>query len=53
MATHDLLMTSQSQAGGTIVQGQPGVMHGSQVTLHHTHGKICWLHSHKHVHPVR
>ena len=51
-------MTSQFQASldgglGSIVRGQPGVMHGSQVTLHHIHGKICWLHSHKHVYPVR
>ena len=52
-------MTSQFQASldgglGSIVRGQPGVIvHGSQVTLRHTHGKICWLHSHEHVHPVR
>ena len=52
-------MTSQFQASldgglGSIVRGQPGVIvHGSQVTLRHTHGKTCWLHSHEHVYPVR
>ena len=29
------------------------VVHGSQVTLRHTHGRTCWLHSHEHVYPVR
>jgi len=57
--THDSLMTSQFQASlegglGSIIQGQPQVIaHGSQVTLRHTHGKTCWLHSHEHVYPVR
>jgi len=57
--THDALMTSQFQASlegglGSIIRGQPGVIaHGSQVTLRHTHGKTCWLHSHEHVYPVR
>jgi len=57
--THDSLMTSQFQASldgglGSIVRGQPQVIvHGSQVTLRHTHGKTCWLHSHEHVYPVR
>ena len=57
--THDSLMTSQFQASlegglGSIVRGQPQVIvHGSQITLRHTHGKTCWLHSHEHVYPVR
>merc|ERR1719471_2026070 len=57
--THDSLMTSQFQASlegglGSIIQGQPQVIvHGSQVTLRHTHGRTCWLHSHEHVYPVR
>ena len=56
---HDALMTSAFQAsleGGlsSIVEGQPKVIaHGSQITLRHTHGKTCWLHSHEHVYPVR
>lgn len=29
------------------------VAYGSQVTLRHTHGKQCWLHSHAHVYPVK
>ena len=57
--THDSLMTSQFQASlegglGSIIRGQPGVIaHGSQITLRHTHGRTCWLHSHEHVYPVR
>lgn len=27
--------------------------HGSQITLRHTLGRPCWLHSHTHVYPVR
>jgi dolichyl-phosphate-mannose-protein mannosyltransferase len=56
---HDSLMTSAFQAsleGGlsSIVQGQPlEIAHGSQITLRHTHGKTCWMHSHEHVYPVR
>lgn len=56
---HDSLMTSAFQAsleGGlsSIVDGQPKVIaHGSQITLRHTHGKTCWLHSHEHVYPIR
>merc|ERR1712223_2131161 len=56
---HDSLMTSAFQAsleGGlsSIVRGQPSaVAHGSQITLRHTHGRTCWLHSHEHVYPVR
>lgn len=52
-------MTSAFQAsleGGlaSITKGQPlKVVHGSQVTLRHTHGRTCWLHSHAHVYPVR
>lgn len=56
---HDCAMTSAFQAsleGGlaSITKGQPLVIaHGSQVTLRHTHGRTCWLHSHAHVYPVR
>jgi len=57
--THDSLMTSQFQASlegglGSIIRGQPAIIaHGSQVTLRHTHGRTCWLHSHEHVYPVK
>ncbi|KAL3283415.1 hypothetical protein HHI36_006560 [Cryptolaemus montrouzieri] len=56
---HDSIMTSAFQAsleGGlaSITKGQPLlVAHGSQITLRHTHGRTCWLHSHNHVYPVR
>ncbi|XP_011176830.2 protein O-mannosyltransferase 1 [Zeugodacus cucurbitae] len=56
---HDSIMTSAFQAsldGGlaSITKGQPlKVVHGSQITLRHTHGRTCWLHSHAHVYPVR
>lgn len=56
---HDSIMTSAFQAsleGGlaSITKGQPLlVAHGSQVTLRHTHGRTCWLHSHAHVYPIR
>ncbi|XP_046403582.1 protein O-mannosyltransferase 1 [Ischnura elegans] len=56
---HDSVMTSAFQAsleGGlaSITKGQPlEVAHGSQVTLRHTHGRTCWLHSHAHVYPLR
>lgn len=56
---HDSVMTSAFQAsldGGlaSITKGQPlNVVHGSQITLRHTHGRTCWLHSHAHVYPVR
>lgn len=56
---HDSIMTSAFQAsleGGlaSITRGQPlQVAHGSQITLRHTHGRTCWLHSHPHVYPVR
>ena len=55
---HDSLMTSAFQAsleGGlsSIVRGQPSaVAHGSQITLRHTHGRTCWMHSHEHVYPI-
>ena len=57
--THDALMSSQFQASlegglGSIIRGQPSIIvHGSQVTLRHTHGRTCWLHSHEHLYPVR
>uniref|UniRef100_A0A336MDJ3 Protein O-mannosyltransferase 1 n=1 Tax=Culicoides sonorensis TaxID=179676 RepID=A0A336MDJ3_CULSO len=56
---HDSVMTSAFQAsldGGlaSITKGQPiNVVHGSQITLRHTHGRTCWLHSHVAVYPVR
>lgn len=56
---HDNAMTSAFQAsleGGlaSITKGQPiHVAHGSQITLRHTHGRTCWLHSHAHVYPIR
>lgn len=56
---HDSIMTSAFQAsldGGlaSITRGQPlVVVHGSQITLRHTHGRTCWLHSHAAVYPVR
>lgn len=56
---HDVIMTSAFQAsleGGlaSITKGQPlNIAHGSQITLRHTHGRACWLHSHQHVYPVR
>lgn len=56
---HDAIMTSAFQAsleGGlaSITKGQPlNIAHGSQITLRHTHGRACWLHSHAHVYPVR
>lgn len=56
---HDSVMTSAFQAslkGGlaSITNGQPlKVAHGSQITLRHTLGRTCWLHSHAHVYPVR
>ncbi|KAJ1521671.1 hypothetical protein ONE63_003316 [Megalurothrips usitatus] len=56
---HDTIMTSAFQAsleGGlaSITHGQPlQVAHGSQITLRHTHGRPCWMHSHDAVYPIR
>ncbi|KAL0269207.1 UNVERIFIED_CONTAM: hypothetical protein PYX00_007014 [Menopon gallinae] len=56
---HDTIMTSAFQAsleGGlsSITKMQPlEVSHGSQITLRHTFGRTCWLHSHAHVYPLR
>ncbi|KAL1491635.1 hypothetical protein ABEB36_012204 [Hypothenemus hampei] len=56
---HDSIMTSAFQAsleGGlaSITRGQPLlVAHGSQITLRHTHGRTCWLHSHNAVYPIK
>lgn len=56
---HDSVMTSAFQAsleGGlaSITHGQPSVVvHGSQITIRHTNGRPCWLHSHAHVYPVK
>ncbi|RWS24389.1 protein O-mannosyl-transferase 1-like protein, partial [Leptotrombidium deliense] len=56
---HDNIMTSAFQAsleGGlaSITKGQPlEIIHGSQITLRHTHGRTCWLHSHTDVYPIK
>jgi len=56
---HDNLMSSQFQASlegglGAIIRGQPSeVSHGSQITLRHTYGRTCWLHSHESTYPVK
>ena len=37
----------------SIIKGQPlEIAHGSQITLKHTHGRACWLHSHTHNYPI-
>ena len=56
LSLYILLLFQASLEGGlsSIVQGQPQeIAHGSQITLRHTHGKTCWIHSHEHVYPVR
>lgn len=56
---HDNIMTSAFQASlenglASITRGQPlEIVHGSQVTLRHTHGRSCWLHSHEHLYPIK
>ncbi|XP_003747576.1 protein O-mannosyltransferase 1 [Galendromus occidentalis] len=56
---HDTIMTSGFQAsleGGlaSITKGQPSyIAHGSQITLRHSLGRTCWLHSHNEVYPLR
>ncbi|KAG0721721.1 Protein O-mannosyltransferase 1 [Chionoecetes opilio] len=56
---NDNIMTSAFQAsleGGlaSIISTQPvKVVHGSQITLRHTHGRTCWLHSHDVMYPVK
>lgn len=56
---HDHIMTSAFQASledglASITQGQPlEIVHGSQITLRHTHGRSCWLHSHEHLYPIK
>ncbi|UYV78219.1 POMT1 [Cordylochernes scorpioides] len=45
-----------SQDGGlaSITKGQPlQVAHGSQITLRHSLGRPCWLHSHENVYPIK
>lgn len=38
----------------SIIANQPvKILHGSQITLRHTHGRTCWLHSHDAVYPVK
>ncbi|XP_071821442.1 protein O-mannosyl-transferase 1-like isoform X2 [Apostichopus japonicus] len=57
--THDEMMSSSFQAtleGGLarITEGQPRrIAYSSQITLRHTHGTPCWLHSHSDPYPVR
>ena len=51
-----LIILQASLEGGlsSIIKGQPLIVaHGSQITLRHTHGRTCWMHSHEHVYPVR
>lgn len=56
---HDNIMTSAFQASlenglASITRGQPlEIVHGSQITLRHTHGRSCWLHSHEHLYPIK
>lgn len=56
---HDTIMTSAFQASlenglASITRGQPlEIVHGSQITLRHTHGRSCWLHSHEHLYPIK
>jgi len=56
---HDNAMSSNFQAsleGGlsSILRGQPlEVVHGSQITMRHTYGNPCWLHSHADNYPVK
>lgn len=56
---HDNAMSSTFQAsleGGlsSILRGQPlEVVHGSQITLRHTSGNPCWLHSHPDNYPIK
>lgn len=56
---HDSIMTSAFQASlenglASVIRGQPlEIVHGSQVTLRHTHGRSCWLHSHEHLYPIK
>jgi len=56
---HDNAMSSNFQAsleGGlsSILRGQPlEVVHGSQITMRHTFGSPCWLHSHTENYPVK
>ena len=53
--TYQISFQASLEGGlSSIVQGQPlEIAHGSQVTLRHTHGKTCWMHSHEHVYPIR
>lgn len=56
---HDSIMTSAFQASlenglASIIRGQPlEIVHGSQITIRHTHGRSCWLHSHDHLYPIK
>ena len=37
-----------------MISGQPlEVLHGSQITLRHTNGQPCWLHSHAENYPIK
>lgn len=56
---HDTIMTSAFQASlenglASITRGQPlEIVHGSQITIRHTHSRSCWLHSHEHLYPIK
>jgi len=56
---HDGLMSSSFQKtleGGleSITKNQAQIIsYGSHITLRNTHSKQCWLHSHKHLYPVK
>ncbi|CAG0918698.1 unnamed protein product, partial [Notodromas monacha] len=56
---HDNVMTSHFQSsleGGlaAVIQNQPlEIVHGSQITLRHTFGRPCWMHSHEDTYPIK
>uniref|UniRef100_A0A2P2I4Q6 Protein O-mannosyltransferase 1 n=1 Tax=Hirondellea gigas TaxID=1518452 RepID=A0A2P2I4Q6_9CRUS len=56
---NDNVMSSSFQAsleGGlaSIISNQPvQVVHGSQITLRHSHNRACWLHSHDALYPSK
>lgn len=53
----NILASKQASLNGglaSITKNQPSIVsQGSQITLRHTFGRTCWLHSHAHVYPVR
>lgn len=50
-----LMIVINDQGGlSSILRGQPlEVVHGSQITMRHTFGSPCWLHSHTENYPVK